>query len=69
VAGWDLDAREHLALWPMVALFLVMGVCSPIWLKAIDGAAVGMADRSATAAGLPDHTTKVEAETYQGGAR
>jgi NADH-quinone oxidoreductase subunit M len=35
-AGWDLDAREHIALWPLVALFLAMGVCSPQWTKAID---------------------------------
>jgi NADH:ubiquinone oxidoreductase subunit 5 (subunit L)/multisubunit Na+/H+ antiporter MnhA subunit len=32
----DLDAREHLALWPMVALMLLMGVASPYWMKAID---------------------------------
>jgi len=44
IAPRDLDAREHLALWPMVALFLVMGVASPIWLKAIDPAAVALAD-------------------------
>jgi len=36
VAGWDLDAREHIALWPLVALFLAMGVVSPLWTKAID---------------------------------
>jgi NADH-quinone oxidoreductase subunit M len=36
VAGWDLDAREHLALWPLVALFLIMGVASPFWTHAID---------------------------------
>jgi NADH-quinone oxidoreductase subunit M len=36
VAGWDLDAREHIALWPLVALFLAMGVCSPAWTRAID---------------------------------
>jgi NADH-quinone oxidoreductase subunit M len=34
--GWDLDGREHLAMWPMVALFLAMGVASPVWMKAID---------------------------------
>jgi NADH-quinone oxidoreductase subunit M len=45
IAPRDLDAREHLALWPMVALFLVMGVASSIWLKAIDPAAVALADR------------------------
>jgi len=38
IAGWDLDAREHLALWPMVLVFLVMGVASPLWLRAIDQA-------------------------------
>jgi NADH-quinone oxidoreductase subunit M len=36
VAGWDLDVREHIALWPLVALFLAMGVASPLWTKAID---------------------------------
>jgi NADH-quinone oxidoreductase subunit M len=36
IAGWDLDAREHIALWPLVALFLAMGVASPYWTRAID---------------------------------
>jgi NADH-quinone oxidoreductase subunit M len=36
IPGRDLDAREHLALWPMVALFLLMGVVSPYWMRAID---------------------------------
>jgi NADH-quinone oxidoreductase subunit M len=36
VAGWDLDAREHIAMWPLVALFLAMGVASPYWTRAID---------------------------------
>jgi NADH-quinone oxidoreductase subunit M len=48
VDGWDLDAREHLALWPMVALFLVMGVAPSIWLRAIDTAAAAMASQHAT---------------------
>jgi NADH-quinone oxidoreductase subunit M len=39
----DLDAREHLALWPMVALMLVMGVASPIWMRAIDTAGTYLA--------------------------
>jgi NADH-quinone oxidoreductase subunit M len=34
----DLTAREHLALWPLVALFLFMGIASPVWLRAIDTA-------------------------------
>lgn len=32
----DLDAREHIALWPMVVLFLIMGVASPLWMRSID---------------------------------
>jgi NADH-quinone oxidoreductase subunit M len=65
VAGWDLDAREHLALWPLVALFLVMGVASPVWLKAIDGASLTMADRGTASLAPPDHVLKLDAETYQ----
>jgi NADH-quinone oxidoreductase subunit M len=62
---WDLDAREHIALWPMVALFLVMGVASPIWLKAIDAVGVTLAGHPATVqATLAGHVTKSESESY-----
>jgi len=36
VTGWDLTAREHLELWPFAALFLVLGVASPLFMRAID---------------------------------
>jgi NADH-quinone oxidoreductase subunit M len=36
VTGWDLTAREHIELWPFAILFLVMGVASPLWMRAID---------------------------------
>jgi NADH-quinone oxidoreductase subunit M len=36
VTGWDITAREHVELWPLAVLFLVMGVFSPIWMRAID---------------------------------
>ena len=36
VHGWDLCPREHLELWPLAALFLIMGVASPFWMRAID---------------------------------
>jgi NADH-quinone oxidoreductase subunit M len=36
VPGWDLKPREHIELWPLALLFLVMGVFSPYWTKAID---------------------------------
>lgn len=32
----DLNVREHMALWPSVALFLVMGLASPLLLKTLD---------------------------------
>ena len=32
----DLAAREHLALWPMAILMVIMGVFSPYWIRAID---------------------------------
>jgi NADH-quinone oxidoreductase subunit M len=80
IAPRDLDLREHLALWPMAALFLIMGLASPIWLKAIDNKVLTMAGHNAgTIATQADHIRKIEAESYipapapatttQGGAR
>lgn len=45
-AGQDLDAREHLALWPLLALFLIMGVAPSLWLRVINPAATPMATPS-----------------------
>jgi NADH-quinone oxidoreductase subunit M len=39
----DMGLREHLALWPTAILMLLMGVASPLWLRAIDGAVVKLA--------------------------
>ena len=57
----DLDAREHLALWPLVALFLLMGLASPYWMQAIDTAGTALAQEpapsaAATSSGLEIHT-------------
>ncbi|GAC1359066.1 MAG: NADH-quinone oxidoreductase subunit M [Acidobacteriaceae bacterium] len=43
VNGWDINSREHAALWPLVALFLAMGVASPLWMRAIDTAGTSLA--------------------------
>jgi NADH-quinone oxidoreductase subunit M len=40
----DLGFREHVILWPMAILMLVMGVAAPYWMKAINGAVTGLAD-------------------------
>lgn len=32
----DLNLRERVALWPLTILAVVMGVASPLWMKAID---------------------------------
>ena len=44
VAAPDMSGREHIALWPFLALMLVMGVHSSLWLHAIDPAAVALAN-------------------------
>ena len=36
-AAGDLNGREHISLWPMAVLMLIMGVASPYWMRAIDG--------------------------------
>lgn len=56
----DLDAREHLTLWPLVALFLLMGVASPFWMRAIDPAG------AAIARSLPQPQTPVKGFTAAG---
>ncbi|MGD0797177.1 MAG: NADH-quinone oxidoreductase subunit M [Acidobacteriaceae bacterium] len=55
----DLDIREHLALWPMVALFLALGVASPLWMQAID--TYGVSTAAPLSATIP--------QIAQGGAR
>jgi NADH-quinone oxidoreductase subunit M len=39
----DVTAREHLALWPLIILMLLMGVASPYWMRAIDTAGTALA--------------------------
>jgi len=58
----DLNGREHVALWPMVALMLLMGVASPYWMRTLDVDGAAMADVPVKAAAPV--ATHVEAETY-----
>jgi NADH-quinone oxidoreductase subunit M len=62
VPGWDLTAREHLELWPFAALFLIMGVASPLWMKAID--TYGAPTANVPSAFEPTPINHSEAETY-----
>ncbi len=59
----DLNAREQVALWPLVALMLVMGVASTYWFRTLDANATVVAIRGnmTEPATLP---TRIEAETY-----
>jgi NADH-quinone oxidoreductase subunit M len=50
VSGWDLTPREHLELWPLAALFLIMGIASPLWVKAIDTYGADVAGKTAQVA-------------------
>ncbi|MGB8535000.1 MAG: NADH-quinone oxidoreductase subunit M [Acidobacteriaceae bacterium] len=47
VSAPDMNFREHAAVWPIAVLMLLMGVASPIWMRAIDGAAVKLASPAA----------------------
>jgi len=40
---FDLGFREHITLWPMALLMLVMGVASPYWIKGIESGVSGLA--------------------------
>jgi NADH-quinone oxidoreductase subunit M len=57
VSAPDLNAREHLALWPMVVIMLLMGVASPIWMRAIDTAGTVLAKE-------PDQAQPANANLY-----
>jgi len=46
----DLGAREQIALWPMAALMLLMGIASPFWMRAIDLSGTALAGKPAVAA-------------------
>jgi len=48
VAPRDLGVREQLALWPLMLVFLVMGLGSPLFLKTIDGFATGLTQKTAS---------------------
>lgn len=53
----DMNLREHFTLWPMAILMLVMGVASPYWMRAIDGAVHGVTYSMTHIA--PDSTLKI----------
>jgi NADH-quinone oxidoreductase subunit M len=69
----DLDAREHLALWPLAILFLVMGLASPYWTRAIGPAVTALANPPASSPASPNAApapaTAAAAQTIPGGAR
>src|SRR5665213_935943 len=62
VRGWDLTAREHLELWPLAVLFLIMGLAPTIWMKSIDTFGAATADRPALL--QPGNIKHIETETY-----
>jgi NADH-quinone oxidoreductase subunit M len=62
VAAPDLGAREQTALWPLVALMLVMGIASPYWMRTLDTNGVAMATVPYYVEPAPPK--KMEAETY-----
>ncbi len=62
VPGFDLNLREHLELWPFIALFLIMGVASPYWMRSIDNYGTITADKPARFE--PGSIRHTESESY-----
>ena len=62
VTGYDLTTREHITLWPLAALFLIMGILSPFWMKSIDTFGTLTADKPAHFE--PNPIKHTETETY-----
>jgi len=46
----DIGGREQLSLWPLMAMALIMGVASPLWMRSIDPAVSGVIPASAATA-------------------
>ena len=61
VAPQDLNGREQLAVWPLVALMLLMGVASPYWMHTLDANAVKIA--TGPSATRPPATKRLDAQT------
>ncbi len=57
----DLNGREHLALWPMAILMLLMGVFSPLWMRAIDAAGTLLAGQPAAQTSPTTNSSTVDA--------
>jgi NADH-quinone oxidoreductase subunit M len=62
VHGWDLTPREHLELWPFAVLFLIMGIASPYWTRAIDTFGAPIAGKVVQVG--PGVYKNIETETY-----
>jgi len=69
VAPRDLDAREHLALWPLAILFLGMGLASPFWTRAIDPVVTAITQSSPAAVDQPSIPSTASAQLIPGGSR
>jgi NADH-quinone oxidoreductase subunit M len=54
----DVQFREHVAVWPLAILMLAMGVASPYWMKAIDGAVTNLVQPPAARAGSTPSTPR-----------
>jgi NADH-quinone oxidoreductase subunit M len=62
VPGQDLNGREHVALWPFVAVFLLMGLAPTLFLRSIDVNGVQMADKANQS--QPEKPVHSESESY-----
>lgn len=50
----DIGGREQISLWPLVAMALIMGIASPLWMKSIDPAVAQIQTKQPQSAQITD---------------
>jgi NADH-quinone oxidoreductase subunit M len=59
----DIGGREQLSLWPLMAMALIMGVASPLWMKTIDPAVSRTLPPASSTASVPASTASLAGTT------
>jgi NADH-quinone oxidoreductase subunit M len=59
----DIGGREQISLWPLMAMALIMGVASPLWMKTIDPAVSRTLPPASSTASVPASTASLAGTT------
>ena len=65
----DIGVREQISLWPLVAMALIMGVASPLWMKSIDLAVAEVRGKAAAVAHITSGSAKDASSSSSSGMK